>query len=178
MSKLIKAYNDNKKNMVKYSEEERRIYPVAQMAASLRKMYQAEFDKKFATIPVSEVYDYINKNIPKIINGECTIKKLKAFVATSLAVTELKEKDKGVEEAKVNKTAMTERSKELMKDPSVGTLAQSLAGPTMQAKMRKMFVSGKKTGKDFVEMANDMYKEAVAKNKQLKEKTKGPVAGQ
>ena len=177
MSKLIKAYNDNKKNMVKYSEKERRIYPVAQMAASLRKMYQAEFDKKFATIPVSEVYDYIYKNIPKIINGECTIKKLKAFVATSLAVTELKEKDKGVEEAKVNKTAMTERSKELMKDPSVGTLAQSLAGPTMQSKMRTMFAPGNKTGKDFVKMVNDMYKEAVAKNKQLKGKNKGPVAG-
>ena len=40
-----------------------------------------------------------------------------------------------------------------------------------------MFASGKKTGKDFVEMVNDMYKGAVAKNKQLKEKNKGSVAG-
>ena len=178
MSRLIEAYNKRSQELEaqkKYSKLERKIYPVAQMAASLRKMYHKEVDKekekKVDAASINKLYDKVSENIGKIINGEYGLQKMKNLVAMSVAIRELTGKGEGIDEAHLDKNALLKRVDELKKDPDVHQTAQSLVGPSMQDKMKKKFSTSKEQGKDFVEMADGMVKEAAQK-RQTKNKAK------
>ena len=184
MSKLIETYTREAEKKKQLSERERKIFPSAYMAANLRIMYNEAIGKgehkaeKIKTASVSKLYDQVSGKIGDIINGGYGLQKMSRLVAMSVAIQELKGKGEGIDEDHLDEAALKKRSNELSKDPDVQKIAQTLVGPSTQEKMKKKFASSKEQGRDFVEMANGMVKEAAEKRlAKNKEKEKGMAAG-
>ena len=174
--KNIKKYMDkaSKNETLKKAEFGKEILAVAQLSNDLNHEYVEHYglnkkeEKKYT---LEEGYDFLQKKADEVINGQKNYKEIGKTVAMALTIRDLSQKEGGFDKNDVNT-----HFQKYLKDPLMEKVGQTMTSLTMQEKLRAL--EGKPDrAKKFLELSDELYKNAALENEKRKAKkvSKNPL---
>jgi len=148
-----------------YSEKDKKVYPVLNIAGRLYKDYQKQLDaRKVKPEPkgtVAGMYDSMKGSAESVISGKKDYKEAAKVISLAVAVHELERKHGGTE-AEVGLNELQNRARQLVKDPLIEKISQDLKGPGRQKELERALHMKENRAQAFAEFMDGKYQEAVA----------------
>ena len=150
-------------------EKQKQMYSTMHLSIVLQKEHEKKTKDKevLDRMTVADGYHAMKKKTDAVIRGQMDFKQAVSPVATMVALREFEEK--GGVNGHLDMNALNKRVKELLKDPIIKSMGQTLTGPTKLREMEKTIAMKENREQVFGEMVGDMYKKEVEKKKALEE---------
>ena len=150
-------------------EKQKQMYSTMHLSIVLQQEHKKKTKDKevLDRMTVADGYHAMKKKTDAVIRGQMDFKQAVSPVATMVALREFEEK--GGVNGHLDMNALNKRVKELLKDPIIQAMGQTLTGPTKLREMEETIAMKENREQAFGEMVGDMYKKEVEKKKALEE---------